>query len=75
MPFTFSREEAAWVPMGKCSNGQCRWAYGIRISTQDPERWLQNARRAGYIHPTAEAQLSQYCDQLARSMRAQMQPR
>jgi hypothetical protein len=74
MQFTFSKEEASWAPMGKCSTSNCRWAYGIRIGTQEPERWLGQARRANYLHPQAEAQLSQYCDGFARQLRGQMQP-
>jgi hypothetical protein len=73
MPFTFSHKEGAWAPMGKCGTPNCLWTYGIRIQTHEPERWLGQARRSGYIHPQREAQYSQYCDQLARQIRGQMQ--
>ena len=72
MPFTFSTKENSWAPMGKCATSNCQWAYGIRIATHEPERWLAQARRSNYIPTQAEAQLSNYCDNLARQLRGQM---
>jgi hypothetical protein len=72
MQFTFSKDEASWAPMGKCEEANCHWAYGIRIGVHEPENWLGQARRANFLHPQHEAQLSQYCDQLARRLRGQM---
>ena len=74
MQFTFSKDEGCWAPMGKCGTPNCHWAYGIRIGTGEPEGWLSQARRSQYLHPQAEAQLSQYCDTLARQLRGQMAP-
>jgi len=71
MSFKPLSKESAWAPQETCSNDG--WHYALRIFFDEPERWLQQARRAGYIGTQAEQQLSQFATQIAARARAPQQ--
>jgi hypothetical protein len=67
MSFEPKHEENAWRPVAGCQ--KCNFHHAVRISFDEPERWLEQARRGGYV--PNEAQLSQFCSKFAASARPQ----
>lgn len=55
--------EAGWRPDVKCTS--CPAKLDLLIEPHEPERYLAAARRAGFINPQGEQQISQICSQIA----------
>ena len=52
----FLPREHAWRPELKCSN--CQFWFPLRISPEEPERFLAAGRRHGFILPAGEQEVS-----------------
>ena len=55
----FLPHEQAWRPHLKCTN--CNFWFPLRVSPDEPERFLSAARRQGFIKPEGEMAVSQIC--------------
>lgn len=60
--WSFDDDERAWKPQLKCSN--CPFHYALRLEPHEPEKFLAQARHAGYVDPEGEARVSQWCVQV-----------
>lgn len=54
-----------WNPKTKCS--ECRAGLDIVVEPHEPERFLQAARRKGFINAAGERQVSQICAAAAQA--------
>ena len=63
----FLPAEQSWRPDRRCPG--CFW-FPIRIDPQEPERYLQMARRRGYINPAVEQKLSAIAAKAAQNGQA-----
>lgn len=52
----FLPHENAWRPDMRC--GKCGFHFPVRISPDEPERFLKVGRQQGFINPDGEAQVS-----------------
>ena len=64
MDWSFDTEEARWKPHAQCRH--CEFHFGVRLSPDEPERYLVQGRRSRYINTAGEQQVSQLCAQLAQ---------
>lgn len=53
----FRPDEQLWRPDIRCSH--CQFHIPLRLSPGEPERYLRDGRRAGYINQAGEQQVSQ----------------
>jgi len=64
----FLPHEQSWRPHLKC--GGCQFWFPIRVSPDEPERFLASARRRGMINPEGEAGIAQICARAAQAGQA-----
>lgn len=62
-PWEFLPHEGSWRPDLRCR--QCKFHFPVRLEPHEPERYLSAARRAGYINPSGENQISQIAAKVA----------
>lgn len=61
----FLPEKNGWKPEARC--GSCHAFIDALIEPHEPEKFLQSARRRGFINPEGESQVSQICAQAAQA--------
>jgi len=64
MSWVYVPAEQSWRPDAKCRH--CNFNFCIRLSPEEPERYLKVGRRSKFINPTGEQQISQLCSQAAQ---------
>lgn len=65
MDWSYDTDEQRWKPHAQC-RAKCRtFHYGVRLTPDEPERYLQQGRRARYINAAGEQQISTLCAQIA----------
>ena len=58
-PMSWVWGEDGWRPDAKCPH--CGFYFGLRLNSGEPEAILKHGRRAGFINPAGEQQVSQFC--------------
>lgn len=68
MSWQYNAAERAWAPDATCDS--CPFHFGLRLSPDEPARYLKQAWRAGLLSPQGTQQVEALCKQLQASGQA-----
>jgi hypothetical protein len=65
MSWTYRPQEEGWAPDAKCPH--CGFTFALRMAPGEPEAYLKAGRRANFINPAGEQQVSAICTAAAQN--------